>query len=307
MLEWLVLFTSLYRLITGVTALRLRSQLGIGIIALFLIGTGCINPQSEPVQPPKSEAKVETKKENENQVNQQKQSKAMVSQENVYFSKQEKDDLKSIVKQPIIYKGSSHSKKVALTFDDGPDIQVTNQILDILKKENVPATFFVTGKMVKTHPNMLIKIYQEGHVIGNHTWSHPLLTKLSKKQLDYEFNQTDQLVEKLIGKKLLLVRPPYGETNTFVQEYLKQKGYLVINWSVDTNDWQGNSGSKIQQIVKQQVTNGGIVLQHNAGNELKGTVDALPYIIKYLKKQNYQLVTVDQLLDSPAYKEPQQP
>src|SRR5690606_16430888 len=207
-----------------------------------------------------------TKQEDKNQVNKQKNSKAFVSRENVYLSTQEKDDLKSIKSKPIIYKGSSHSKKVALTFDDGPDIEVTSKILDILKKENVPATFFVTGKMVKAHPKMLTRIYEEGHVIGNHTWSHPQLTKISKEQLDYQIKQTNQLVEKIIGKKILLVRPPYGATNPSVQQYLKQQGYMIINWSVDTNDWQGNSGPKIQQIVKQQLTNGAIVLQHNAGS-----------------------------------------
>lgn len=264
---------------------------------------GCTNPSDSISSLKQSELKVENKKGVNQQVTKQKQSKSVISKQFVHMSKAEKDELVGIKKQPIIYKGSNHSKKVALTFDDGPDIEVTKKILKILEKERVPATFFVTGRMVKEYPHMLKQIYEEGHVIGNHTWSHPQLTKLSNKEIEIELQRTNQLVEKEIGKKMLLFRPPYGATNSLVQKVIKKNGFLIINWSVDTNDWRGNSGTTIEEIVRKQISNGGIVLQHNAGNKLQGTVDALPKIISFLKNQNYQLVTVDQLLDSPPYKE----
>lgn len=280
--------------------MRFYIQLGIGICSLFLIGTGCTN-QSGPMKPPVSQQEVQ--KEVKEKAEKEKLPKSAPSLQSVYLNQQEKAEVEDIKKQPIVYKGSQHSKKVALTFDDGPDVELTNKILAILKKEQVPATFFVTGIMVKEYPEMLKKIYEHGHVIGNHTWSHPQLTKLSTSKLDQEMDQTNQLVEKLLGKKMRLMRPPYGATNSQVQQQLKKKGFTIVNWDVDTNDWRGYSGPKIEGIVKSQLANGSIILQHNSGNTLQGTVDALPNIIKYLKAQKYQLVTVDQLLDMPPYQE----
>ena len=283
--------------------MSLRTLARLGVISVFLISLGCTDTQSTPTPLKQSESKVENQKGFKKQEKTQKQTKSMISREYVYLSKNEKKELEQIKKQPIIYKGSNHSKKVALTFDDGPDIEVTNKILTILREHHVPATFFVTGRMVQEYPHMLKKIYEEGHVIGNHSWSHPQLTKISPREVENQLNRTNQIIEKVIGKKVVLFRPPYGATNTRVQQLIKKNGFLIINWSVDTNDWRGNSGTKIEQIVKQQMSPGGIILQHNAGNKLQGTVDALPKIIHFLKSQNYQLVTVDQLVDSPPYKE----
>lgn len=281
------------------TTLRLRTLAGIGVLSIFLLTTGCADTSDSIPSLKSSELKVENKKG----LNEPNQSKAIISREYVYLSEAEKKEIKQIKKQPIIYKGSNHSKKVALTFDDGPDIEVTQKILKILREKQVPATFFVTGKMVQAYPHMLKQIYEDGHVIGNHSWSHPQLTKISSKEVERELKRTNEIIEKVIGKKVRLFRPPYGATNANVQKLIREKGLLIINWSVDTNDWRGNSGAEIEQIVKQQVSHGGIILQHNAGNKLQGTIDALPKIINFLKNQDYQLVTVDQLLDSPPYKE----
>ncbi len=286
--------------------MRLQTFARVGMISAFLFSMGCTEPSDSTHSPKQSELKVEHKKGVNQQATTQYQSKSSLSKEFVYISEAERKELVDLKKQPIIYKGSNYSKKVALTFDDGPDIDVTKKILKILREEHVSATFFVTGRMVKEYPEMLKQIYEEGHVIGNHTWSHPQLTKLSDQAIEKELQRTNQIVENEIGKKIHLFRPPYGATNLRVQKLIKEKGYYIINWSVDTNDWRGNSGTTIEGIVKKQVSNGGIILQHNAGNNLQGTVDALPKMISFLRKQNYQLVTVDQLLDVPPYKEPTQ-
>lgn len=285
------------------TTLRLRTVVGMGVVSFFLLSSGCVATTQSTTPPLKqAELKVENKKGLKKQKPNSKQTKSMISQEYVYLSKEEKKELAAIKKRPIVFKGSSQSKKVALTFDDGPDIEVTSKILKILREEHVPATFFVTGRMVKEYPQMLKQIDEEGHVIGNHSWSHPQLTKLSSEKIESELHRTNEIIEKVVGKKVLLFRPPYGATNSRVQQVIKKNGFLIINWSVDTNDWRGNSGSTIEKIVKQQVSPGGIILQHNAGNKLQGTIDALPKMISFLKSQGYQLVTVDQLLDSPPYK-----
>lgn len=285
--------------------MRLRTLVGVGVISLFLFSAGCSYTSDPNPSLQESDLAIENKKGANKPEKDKKldQLKWRLPKEFVYITKEEREELDRLKKQPIIYKGSNYSKKVALTFDDGPDVAITKQILNILKKERVPATFFVTGRMVKEYPQMLKQIAQDGHIIGNHTWSHPQLTKISDQKIVTELQRTNDIVEKEIGKKMLLFRPPYGATNSRVRKLAKEQGFLIINWSVDTNDWRGNSGPTIEEIVKKQISNGGIILQHNAGDKLQGTVDALPKIIKFLRDQNYQLVTVDQLLDSPPYRD----
>lgn len=285
--------------------MRLRTLVGVGVISLFLFSAGCSYTSDSNPSLQQSDLAIENKK-GANKPEKDKnldELKWHLPKEYVYIAKEEREELDQLKKQPIIYKGSNYSKKAALTFDDGPDVAITKQILNILRRERVPATFFVTGRMVKEHPQMLKQIAQDGHIIGNHTWSHPQLTKISDQKIVAELQRTNDIVEKEIGKKMLLFRPPYGATNSRVRKLAKDHGFLIINWSVDTNDWRGNSGPTIEGIVKTQISNGGIILQHNAGDKLQGTVDALPNIIKFLRDQNYQLVTVDQLLDSPPYRD----
>jgi peptidoglycan/xylan/chitin deacetylase (PgdA/CDA1 family) len=205
----------------------------------------------------------------------------------------------------IFFKGSGGKKAVALTFDDGPDTYYTNQVLAILKKEGVHATFFVVGKNAQAHPEMIRRILQEGHVLGNHSWNHPDLTRLSPSQAVAQIERTDAVVFKLTGKHMRLLRPPYGKLNAQLKQRFHQLGYTIVNWSVDTRDWAGTPVAKIMRYVRKETGPGGIILQHSMGapGHLDNTIQALPRIIHYLKSHGYEIVTVPELLDIPAYQE----
>lgn len=197
---------------------------------------------------------------------------------------------------------TNSSKQVALTFDDGPDNNYTLQILDILKKYKIKATFFLIGARAKAHPDVVKKIINEGHVIGNHTWNHPDLLRLSKNDVLTEVSMADEELFKIAGYHSTLFRPPYGNTNSHLNKILISKGYNIILWSVDTRDWAGTSVYGIMKDVRNEIRPGGIILQHCNGN-LSNTVKALPQIITYLKDKGYSFVTIPELLNIPATKE----
>ncbi|MDA3128693.1 polysaccharide deacetylase family protein [Aliibacillus thermotolerans] len=197
--------------------------------------------------------------------------------------------------------GNPNKKLVSLTFDDGPDRHYTPQILDILKEKGVKATFFVTGEQVKNHPDIMKRIVEEGHSIGNHTWSHPSLDETFTADVIQEVTSTQQMIEKTVGRASDLFRPPYGAITKSDAIVLHDIGYRVILWSVDTLDWSGKSKEEIIDIVERDISPGGIVLQHNFQSTervLDGTVEALPTIIDHLRKKGYKFVTVQTLLDN---------
>ncbi|MEW9702689.1 polysaccharide deacetylase family protein [Paenibacillus sp. SI8] len=184
---------------------------------------------------------------------------------------------------------------VALTFDDGPDDKYTPRILDILKKEQVQATFFVIGEQAKQHPQMIKRIVNEGHVIGNHTWDHPNLSKETTDKIQSEIGSTDDLIKQITGKAPTLFRAPYGAISPQVAKEAASSGHQLIGWSVDTLDWDGKSVSQILSNVRKEVRPGSIILQHFAGGKkgnLNNTVEALPQIISYLKQKGYSFATV---------------
>ena len=202
------------------------------------------------------------------------------------------------LKQHVTYSGPRSQKKVALTFDDGPDTKYTEQILDILKKSNVVATFFVTGEHAAAHPEVMKHIVAGGHEIGNHSWDHTNLTTLSEAQMAEQIEKTDQTIQRFTGQLPTLVRPPYGALSKEVADYAEQS-HRIVCWSVDTRDWEGISVERILDNVKKEVKPGSIILQHSAGGKkgnLSNTVTALPQVIRYLKEHGYELTTVTDLI-----------
>lgn len=197
-------------------------------------------------------------------------------------------------------------KQIALTFDDVPDPRFTPQVLDILQKHGVKATFFVVGHRVQKHPDLLKRIYVEGHSIGNHSYSHPLFKEKSVTEFKKEILMTEEIINHTIGIKPRYIRPPYGEINEDQLKWAKKEGYRIINWNVDSQDWKGLNKEKITQNVLKTVGPGSIILQHAGGghgSDLTGTIEALPDIIQMLKKQGYRFVTVPELLqDKQPYK-----
>jgi peptidoglycan/xylan/chitin deacetylase (PgdA/CDA1 family) len=199
----------------------------------------------------------------------------------------------------LFYSGPSDRKQAALTFDDGPDAVFTPQVLDVLKANNVKATFFVIGSRARANPEVIRRIAEEGHALGNHSWSHPYLSRLTPEEVAAEIKQTDQALDSVLGYHPTIFRPPYGKAPPAVIEEVAAAGYRVVDWSVDTRDWEGASPERILGLVKKEVRPGGIILQHSAGaskEDLGNTVKALPKIIALLRSQGYSLVTVPQLL-----------
>jgi cellulose synthase/poly-beta-1,6-N-acetylglucosamine synthase-like glycosyltransferase/peptidoglycan/xylan/chitin deacetylase (PgdA/CDA1 family) len=202
-------------------------------------------------------------------------------------------------------------KKLALTFDDGPDPTWTPKILDILKQKNVPATFFVIGVSANRWPQLLRREYAEGHEIGNHTYTHPDWENpnLSATQIRWELNLTERLIESIVGAKSMLFRPPFGIDHQ--PEYAEEvahlptaqdMGYLIVGQQVDPNDWSQESpgvpipSEKILENVLEEAPKGNIVLLHDGGGNRSQTVVALPQLIDTLREKGYQFVSVADLI-----------
>jgi peptidoglycan-N-acetylglucosamine deacetylase len=201
----------------------------------------------------------------------------------------------------FIFQGSSGKKQIALTFDDAPDTNYTPKVLDILKRNNVKATFFVVGYRAEEHPDMVRRIVREGHVVGNHTYGHAQLKKLSQDKFIQEIDKTEKILSPLTGYAPRLVRPPYGAVNDAELEWLKGEGYLTVNWNVDPEDWKGTPGSEVLKRSISAAGPGSIILMHSAtgqGGSLQGTIDALPGLIEALRGKGYDLVTLSELLQT---------
>jgi len=203
----------------------------------------------------------------------------------------------------VYWHGDIKQNKIALTFDDGPNMPYTLQILDILKKYNVKATFFVIGKNVERYPEITKRIVQDGHCIGNHTYSHPELLVNTLSHIRYQIKKAEEVILRETGIKPNLFRSPYGMNNLSVLSEAERLGYVVVEWSVSgRNGIMEPRFDKIVKKVLQDTQNGSIILLHD-GNRLakkanrSQTVKSLPLIIENLKQRGYQFVTVPELLN----------
>ena len=203
-------------------------------------------------------------------------------------------------------------RKIAITFDDGPDSQWTPKILDILKEEKVPAAFFLVGSEAEKNSGLTKRIYAEGHEIGNHTWTHPDISAIRPTFVDIELNLPQRYFESKLGVRSMLFRPPYSidqEPDTADQvrplEIVQSKGYITVGDKLDPNDWK--SGATAEQIVayvmqhlppcaEDDLRCGNVMLLHDGGGNRSETVRALPMIIHGLRARGYQLVSVADLL-----------
>jgi polysaccharide deacetylase family sporulation protein PdaB len=189
--------------------------------------------------------------------------------------------------------------QIALTFDDGPN-SYTDDILEILEEYDVQATFFLLGSNVVNNPILTKTIYDNGHLIGSHSYSHPELIDESEEEIEEELQNTEDAIYEITGKIPAIIRPPYGSVDTDVMDVLNDNGYSTIIWSTDSLDW-ANTNSSADNIVNNVVDNarsGEIVLMHDRS----ATVAALPSIISGLKEKGFEFVTVDELLGVTDYK-----
>jgi len=184
-------------------------------------------------------------------------------------------------------------KYVALTFDDGPSPAVTPLILEILKQNGAKATFFMIGNRVQNYPEIAKQVANEGHEIGNHTGSHPNLTKLSEAQIWQEIVGNSQLIEGVIGRSPTCFRPPYGVYNPIVEKVAFEHHVPIVLWSVDSLDWKNRNPEGVNTRVEETVTPGSIVLLHDIH---QSTAEALPALMTGLRNQGYQFVTISELI-----------
>lgn len=190
------------------------------------------------------------------------------------------------------------SKKIALTFDDGPH-EMTEKVLDLLLQYNAKATFFCIGTQIEKHPTILQRVIDEGHTVGNHTLSHSKsFGFFSTLQVKEEIEKTDALLQNKTNKKPFFFRPPFGVTNPNLAKAIAQTGHYVIGWNIRSLDTVINDESKIFERIKKKVKPGGIILLHDTS--LK-TVNVLEQLLLFLQTENYEMITVDTLLNISAY------
>src|SRR5699024_10558867 len=180
-------------------------------------------------------------------------------------------------------------KRVALTFDDGPHPTNTLEILQLLEDYQAKATFFVLGNRVDFYPDLTKEIAARGHELGNHTWNHKDLTALSEEEINQEIQLVNDRIEKITGQPPRLYRPPYGAKNDLVQEVV---GLTEVLWTIDTEDWKSHDPDKILSVVKENVTDGSIILMHDIHET---TVEATKLVLKFLQEADYDCVTISDL------------
>ena len=183
------------------------------------------------------------------------------------------------------------NKVFALTFDDGPWPRSTRQILRILKQHDAKATFYVVGQEVRARPKIAREIYEAGHALGNHSWSHPSRPRSPIS----EVTRTNAEVKRAVGVEPTSFRPPYGILARMAHE-AQREGQPVLLWSADSHDWRQPGASRIASRILSQASPGGVALLHDGGGHRNQTVAALPVILRGLQARGYKLVTIPELL-----------
>lgn len=183
-----------------------------------------------------------------------------------------------------------NKKHVALTFDDGPHPKVTKQILDLLAKYDAKATFFMLGSRVEYYPDLVREVKAAGHEIGNHTWTHPVLTKMDSAKVLQEFEQTEKAIFNVLGENTVIFRPPYGATNDRVKNLIPRTS---VNWSIDTLDWKHRNAAQLLPMVQKQMHNNAIILMHDIH---QSTADGLESVLQYMQAEGYEFLTVSEIL-----------
>jgi peptidoglycan-N-acetylglucosamine deacetylase len=198
----------------------------------------------------------------------------------------------------LFERGPDARRAVALTFDDGPHPDLTPQVLEILRRYDARATFFCVGINALAYPELVARTVEEGHQVGNHTWSHPFLPDLTRDQVLRQVDATNEALAKAAGGENTLVRPPYGARTPSVLGWLAKHGMVTALWDVDAGDWAAPGVEAVTHNVLSRVRPGSVVLMHDAGGDRSQTVAALPRIVEKLLADGYELGTVDEVTRS---------
>jgi peptidoglycan/xylan/chitin deacetylase (PgdA/CDA1 family) len=207
------------------------------------------------------------------------------------------------LQQELFRVGNRDLPFIALTFDDGPDPLYTPRILDILKEKEVPATFFLIGRHARQYPDIVRRMAEEGHDIGNHTHSHRNLYGLDEPNTWSEIAQADEIISDIIDSKIYLFRPPRGMYTQATIKFAHELQYTTVLWSISSRDWAEISTGNVARNILRNTKGGDILLFHDSGSIIGtsggyryNTVNALPSIIDGLRAQGFHFVTVSQLM-----------
>lgn len=183
---------------------------------------------------------------------------------------------------------------IAMTFDDGPAEKLTPELLDLLAKHRIKATFFIIGENAAEYPDIVTRAAREGHEIANHSWSHPNLGKMSDESVRRQLRQTDDVIKKATGKRPTLMRPPYGSITPRQRQWIHDEfGYQIILWDVDPLDWKRPGPAAITNRIVRQTRPGSIVLSHDIH---PGTIEAMRDTLDQLETKGFKFVTVSELI-----------
>ncbi len=210
----------------------------------------------------------------------------------------------------IYYRGDSTRKVVALTFDDGPNEPYTSQVLDVLDENGIKGTFFMTGYNVEKYPETAGRVVKEGHVLGNHSYRHDANHALSMEGC-YDMTLADERIFAVTGVHPALYRPPHGRKSPWELDYVNKNGLTAVNWSIATTELAGLTPEQMAADIVSKTRPGGIILLHDgyglehdtAKADKSATAEMLPLIIKELRAQGYEFVTVSDLIDVAPYRE----
>jgi peptidoglycan-N-acetylglucosamine deacetylase len=205
-------------------------------------------------------------------------------------------EIRATPEEPGITFNSVHvdGPYIALTFDDGPSAALTPKLLDLLAAHHIKATFFVIGENVAEHPEIVSRAAREGHEIGNHSWSHPNLGKMSDESVRRQLQQTDDAIKSATGNRPTLMRPPYGSITAREKRWIHDEfGYDIILWDVDPYDWKRPGPAVVRARILKETRPGSIVLSHDIH---PGTIEAMPSTFDELEAKGFKFVTVSELI-----------
>jgi peptidoglycan/xylan/chitin deacetylase (PgdA/CDA1 family) len=199
----------------------------------------------------------------------------------------------------VVCSGPRDKKQVAITFDDGPDKVLTPRILEILRLHQVKATFFCIGRNVAAHPEILHRIHNEGHIIGNHSYAHGFWFDLqSSRKMEADLKQMHALVQETTGLRMRYFRPPYGVTNPNLKKAVEALQYEALGWNIRSMDTVLNDSEKLLHRMKQALKPGAIYLFHDSS---LATADMLSALLKYIREEDYEAISLETLTGLKPY------
>ncbi|WP_127534046.1 polysaccharide deacetylase family protein [Paenibacillus kobensis] len=198
----------------------------------------------------------------------------------------------------VTHRVQTQHKAVAFTFDDGPNPVYTPQVLDIFREVGGKATFYMIGEQIEKEPELAALVHAQGHEIGNHTYTHPFLTKLSGEAVRNELRKSESMIQDITGKKPVTLRTPYFDVNEEVLSIIEEEGYQLAAGAVNmaAQDWDMPGVDHIVEKTRESVCNGGIFIFHDGFGDRSQSIEAVRVLAKELTKSGYRLVTVEELL-----------